>query len=88
MLQLLDLEKGLFRKRTGRDRTSRMFWSYVKNFIVLVVLCIITMISLEPSNAVLFIILYLVMDLLFGFYGMLSLRLRKIEERLEGNRSV
>ena len=76
----------LFQKRTGEDKTRRCFASYVKNQIIFVVLSIIIYFMMDPGVSMMYILVIMFFSVVFAVYGLLSLRLRKVEERLEANR--
>ena len=76
----------LFQKRTGEEKTRRCFASYVKNQVLFVLLSILTYFVVDPSVSMMYIVVTMFLSVVFAVYGLLSLRLRKVEERLEANR--
>ena len=90
---MLDISKriadgNLFKKRIGRDKTVKMFWSYVRNLACLAVSSVIFALALPAPQAFIFCLALLFVTGIFGIYSILSMRLRMIEERIEANRVV
>lgn len=81
-------KKGLFEKKKGRDLTAKCFWKHVRTLICLVLAAIIGALTLETYEAIAFVMIDLLTTAIAGAYSMLSLRLRKIEERIEAGRAV
>lgn len=78
----------LFERKEGRDRTAKLFWKYVRNMVCLLLAAIIVLVAVEPYEALAFICVDFVLMLFSGFYSLLSLRLRRMEERIEAGRTV
>lgn len=78
----------LFEKKEGRDQTAKLFWKYVRNMAFLLLAAIITTLAVSPYEAFAFAFIDLIIMIAVGFYSLLSLRVRKLEERVEAGRTV
>lgn len=87
MRKLLD-GTSLFRKKEGRDLSAKMFWKYVRNLICCVLAAVIVAFTLSPYEAFALICMDFIIMVLMGIYSMMSLRIRRIEERIEAGRQV
>lgn len=90
---MIDIRKHLenatfFKKKQGRELTVKRFASYVKNLVIFDILALIFAFALSPSSAFIYLFILLLLTVFTGLYSILSLRLRKIEERFETGRII
>ena len=85
--KILD-ESTLFEKKEGRKLSARLFWKYIRNLVCCVFAAVMIALSLEPYEAFAMICVDFIVMLMMGVYSMISLRIRKIEERIEAGRTV
>ena len=81
-------KSGLFEKKEGRDKTARLFYRYVRNLVFFFLIAVFSLFAFRLSEAIAVIFVDMVIATAFGFYAIISLRLRKIEERIETGRAV
>lgn len=81
-------EASLFGKKEGRKLSAKLFWNYIRNLVCCVLAAIVIALSVSPYEAFALICVDFVIMVLMGIYSMISLRLRKIEERIEAERAV
>lgn len=79
---------SLFARRSGRDLTARLFWKYVRNQVCGLLAGLILALSLEPYESFALLCVDFMVMALMGIYSLVSLRLRKIEERIEAGRGA
>lgn len=86
--EFIEKHSTLFRKRSGRDKTMKYFWAYIRDLACFIVTAVVIAIGLPPATAFITEIGLLFIVFIFGLYSMNSMRLRMIEERIEANRVV
>ena len=75
-------------RKEGRDETKRLFARYVKDFICLALIPVIMAFALPAYTAMMLTLGTIMIDVILFMHVRLSMRIRRIEERIECQRYV
>lgn len=78
----------LFGKKEGREGTKRLFWRYIRDFACLALIPVIGIFTLPPAETLMISFGCLVIDIAFYMHVRLSMRIRRLEERVECQRYI
>ena len=90
---MIDIRKlienaSVFKKKQGRALTVKKFVAYIKHIVILDIVAVLFTFTLNAQQAFISLFVLLLCTVFLGIYSILSLRLRKIEERFETGRIV
>lgn len=77
-----------FQKKLGRDGTQKLFWAYIKDMCLIVLVPIVAYFILDALNALMTALMAMIIETGFLLYARLSLRIRRLEERTECQRFI